>query len=943
MSASMNPVGYKGLTQALNESPVLTDLKGQVEQAAGVADAALPATGGTATDLRVANDPTADQHAVRKSWYDFRKTYFLSRGEVQEAVIPPLVVRITTFFHSAGNINARGGADWKAVASQPSHKGWTQSADGRFWEIANARLSPFQFGAAGDGITDDSQALQDWWDTVVALSGTTAGYATAKARTAFIDTGRFKAWGLRLSASTNGINILGNGNDSVLDGVEIEQNGLTWNHANYTLIDTRPKTGSNTWADGSVGLRGTLVRYSSIRNVRIQNKEQAFLGLGGATNTIVGLQCSAFRIGMFADGLGDTEMTNSSFMGDGSTDICIRWRDSQELKLEQVRAIGARIASLYVEGSPAIGATEIYMKGCTFTGDVVIPQTISRIVDNGSGYARVITGEEIAIASVQDQPGLFLGRGETWRGARAWFDITGTAGQVDQVAVAGTSLLSAVVPFRTNLVTTAADVAAAINAGTAAHGYTALPGQGRAVVEIYADRALGAAANGRAVVVSLSGGLSVLTPLAYTLVTTATPHGLSGGEDVHFYNDGLAAEAIEPLYGAPSATTLLIRAPLASVQALALTKLCLAGRHKRGLTGMGISGSPVASYNGSWNTLATGPGWFDIASANNTPVPFTAEAAGGTLTGLATNIVIDAEELNYRVNDVRIHGNTNRVICRSGYNVGFGENTRLTRQVHLDPRIETGMRTNRFDVSGLARARAGTTFTDNTITGARTGWTRNVQVDPSNSNAPGFGGRVLEAPAKGKPTTDGYAAVNQIGAFETGLKFVVAGQENLWNESQFPVGPHTLGGLAAAVGFLLTSAGINARLIPQGAAADLGLQLASKGSTAIQMRPGDLLGASFEYLAGATDYFRFFPGVSGTGPQLRASAGPLRLQSVDTSTPIVLTSPLRNASRTVATLPTPSVAGGGALVWCSDLSGGAGTVECTGTLWRRVDTRATAA
>jgi len=52
-----------------------------------------------------------------------------------------------------------GGALYKRVGSAPAHGGKFQSADGAWWEIAEAVVTPQMFGAVGGGTTDDSAAF----------------------------------------------------------------------------------------------------------------------------------------------------------------------------------------------------------------------------------------------------------------------------------------------------------------------------------------------------------------------------------------------------------------------------------------------------------------------------------------------------------------------------------------------------------------------------------------------------------------------------------------------------------------------------------------------------------------------------------------------------------------------------------------------------------------
>ena len=55
-----------------------------------------------------------------------------------------------------------GAAAYFYVASEPSHEGKVQSADGAWWEIDGANgVNVFQFGSTGDGVTDDAAAINN--------------------------------------------------------------------------------------------------------------------------------------------------------------------------------------------------------------------------------------------------------------------------------------------------------------------------------------------------------------------------------------------------------------------------------------------------------------------------------------------------------------------------------------------------------------------------------------------------------------------------------------------------------------------------------------------------------------------------------------------------------------------------------------------------------------
>ncbi|MCK1536893.1 MULTISPECIES: hypothetical protein [unclassified Bradyrhizobium] len=62
-----------------------------------------------------------------------------------------------------------GEALYRKVGSEPSHAGKFQSADGAWWETAEPKLRPKQFGAAGDGATIDTGAFNDVITTALAL------------------------------------------------------------------------------------------------------------------------------------------------------------------------------------------------------------------------------------------------------------------------------------------------------------------------------------------------------------------------------------------------------------------------------------------------------------------------------------------------------------------------------------------------------------------------------------------------------------------------------------------------------------------------------------------------------------------------------------------------------------------------------------------------------
>jgi hypothetical protein len=88
----------------------------------------------------------------------------------------------------------------------------------------------------------------------------------------------------------------------------------------------------------------------------------------------------------------------------------------------------------------------------------------------------------------------------------------GASGSVDDITIDGVSILSAPVPFNTDLPTTAADVVTDINGGTGSHGYTAAAVG--AVITIEANVSEGSEPNGFAVVVTTTTITTTNTDMA---------------------------------------------------------------------------------------------------------------------------------------------------------------------------------------------------------------------------------------------------------------------------------------------------------------------------------------------------------------------------------------------------------------------------------------------
>ena len=70
---------------------------------------------------------------------------------------PPVCLRLAGYYTPGDH----GGGLYRPAAEPPSHAAKFQSADGRWWELAESLVRPEQLGAKGDG-SDDTTAVSNW-------------------------------------------------------------------------------------------------------------------------------------------------------------------------------------------------------------------------------------------------------------------------------------------------------------------------------------------------------------------------------------------------------------------------------------------------------------------------------------------------------------------------------------------------------------------------------------------------------------------------------------------------------------------------------------------------------------------------------------------------------------------------------------------------------------
>lgn len=93
----------------------------------------------------------------------------ITRAAVASISMPAPVVAFRTLGYSAAGDG--GGGVYKRVASQPSHGGKVQSADGAWWELVGNSFHTKQFGILANG-TDETTAISGFFNHAIAYPGT---------------------------------------------------------------------------------------------------------------------------------------------------------------------------------------------------------------------------------------------------------------------------------------------------------------------------------------------------------------------------------------------------------------------------------------------------------------------------------------------------------------------------------------------------------------------------------------------------------------------------------------------------------------------------------------------------------------------------------------------------------------------------------------------------
>ena len=195
-----------------------------------------------------------------------------TRAEVETVDVDPTLnfLRIAAY----AVLGDDGGGTYLRVATEPAHAGKIQSADGAWWELQAEQggYSVHQFGATGDGVTDDFAAINDCIQAAIMRSDTLGYPLVGGGGTGFaVTTVRFAEGGnYRLSQKivANNARIDLSGNRSTLLGDDfndylIEFTGLAYRQWIRGLLVECTQAGGFRW--DAINSSGAMVHIEDCR------------------------------------------------------------------------------------------------------------------------------------------------------------------------------------------------------------------------------------------------------------------------------------------------------------------------------------------------------------------------------------------------------------------------------------------------------------------------------------------------------------------------------------------------------------------------------------------------------------------------------------------------------------------------------------------------------
>lgn len=862
------------------------DAAAQVAQdAAAKADAALPRENGTATGLKLDSDPTDDMDAVRKGYAD---TVAANEALKARLVVPSLaaadlttVPLVATAFTTLGYNTPGdfGEGTYAYVATQPTHAG-KKLIGTRWFELQSILVTPRQFGALGKG-ADETAALNNMWAYYVlrlAVGNAFGGqYPTQGVPAVFIPPGRFRGPDVMWATDLTDASIYGTGNASCLDGLRIEVGGFRSTGLNFKIIDSR--YANNTPPARSIGVlfKNDTRRGSRWINVHVYGKHIGFYKKDGAQDALIECTAEKCNYSLIATKTGDSRVIGGNL--GGALKSSYRNRGAGEMKIVGTHFSGAADQAILIEGTDRLPVVEDYFSNVTATGSAnrrTAP--ILRVIDNGSGGARLVYHENPAIASavqVDNSAGTrFLG-GDDVFASEAKMVVTSATGGISSLKVNGiTELLSGAIAW-TSAAGGATSIVAAVNAGTATHGFSA--SQDGAQLWVFSpDPLVGSNVhiNGQTLSWTLTSGTATSYP--FIQITTASAHGLAVGDGAEI-NGTLPLNAngygildgIERVRFVDSATAFTIYGTLPG--AITAGNVCRAMRIPENFADMQVLGTGVTTYDGKKKPLATGPGWVDIGAHGsvNSPVPFTVTATG-TLSMPGFEVVMTGLTDNANVNDQFVGGqsNWNHSVIETGYSICY-DDARTKNQIWGDHRFSSILAANMVEKAGILRGRTADTASMQMISGTARGWTVIAQYDPSTTNAAGgAGGAIITPHYAGGMRNNRAAQLNIVWVKEDGIQLGIAGVSyslgaNGWN---LHAGFQLQGPLGATRGVRVTGASgtdpVTVRAYGE-AAGNVNLRLYAQNLGYIDFNINEKRALMLAAVSGAVNYVTLTQSVAG--------------------------------------------------------------------------------
>jgi hypothetical protein len=139
------PVGAEGESYAI-----------EVRGFATTATATTPLDG-SVTNVKLSNEAVDEAKvttSIRKRLFGYQ-----SLADAAASVIPAVVLTVATLGYAAAG--DQGGAEYTRVLAEPAHTGKFQDLSGAWFELSSKTVTPKMVGAKGDGITDDTTALNN--------------------------------------------------------------------------------------------------------------------------------------------------------------------------------------------------------------------------------------------------------------------------------------------------------------------------------------------------------------------------------------------------------------------------------------------------------------------------------------------------------------------------------------------------------------------------------------------------------------------------------------------------------------------------------------------------------------------------------------------------------------------------------------------------------------